>query len=135
MVDIQNFYDSESPGENVTLTDYDNPAIKAKITPTNDLTTADGLSSGVGPIVLTVGTSAVRAKVGASPVDNQKSLIITARHDMFWGFTSSVTTSTGFPLFKNQTIIFAIEPKTPTVFEIWLVASTSNREAVVGESI
>jgi hypothetical protein len=134
MVDIQNFYDGDSPGENVTLTDYDNPALKATITPTNDLTTADGLSSGVGPTVLTVGTSSVRAKVGASPINNQKSLIITARHDMFWGFASSVTTATGFPLYKNQTIIFAVEPKATTTFEIWLIASVANREAVVGES-
>jgi hypothetical protein len=135
MVQVGSFGDGETLGDNVTLTDYNNPALKAEIGPTSDLTVADGLTSGLGPIVLIVGTSPVRVKVGASPANNLKCLQIVIKNDMFMGYSSSVTTSTGIPVWKNQIIEFAVEPKNPTVFEVWLVASSANREAYVAEFV
>lgn len=53
---------------------------------------------------VTVGTSAVEAKVGASKLENRKSLTVynNSNSTIYWGYTSGVTTSTGTPIFKSQ---------------------------------
>jgi len=52
---------------------------------------------------ITVNTSAVEAKVGASVLEGRKVLtIISLDRDIYWGYDSSVTTATGTPLLKKQ---------------------------------
>lgn len=96
--------------------------------------TNDGLSNGgvYGVLTLTTGGTTYEAKVGVSPLANRKSLVITAIDTMYWGYDSSVTTSTGIPLKADQQIIFSIKPD--STFSIWLVASGNNKKARIAES-
>lgn len=106
----------------------------AKVTTNSDLSTSDGLRNGgvYGVLTLTTGGTSYEAKVGGSRLANRKSLIITALDDMYWGYDSSVTTSNGIPLYKNQQIIFAVD--SDSTFQVWLVASGSSKLARVAES-
>lgn len=99
-----------------------------------DLTTVDGLRNGgtQGNLNLVTGGTAYEAKVGVSALVNRKSLMITALDDMYWGYDNTVTTSTGTPIYKNQQIIFSIDPN--STFSVWLVASTNNKNARITES-
>lgn len=74
-----------------------------------DLYTRDMLAgSGVqGAIALS--TSAVEAKVGGSRVSSRKCLSIQPTNGViYWGYLNTVTTTTGSPIFKNQSKTFAI---------------------------
>lgn len=56
-----------------------------------------------------VTTSAAEALGAATILSNRKLLSITPTNGtVYWGFSNSVTTSNGTPIFKNQNIIFAI---------------------------
>jgi hypothetical protein len=103
-------------------------------TANGDLKTSDGLRNGGvnGNLNLAIANTAYEVKVGASRLTNRKSITITALDNMYWGYSSSVTTSNGSPLVKNQTIIFDIEPD--STFQVWLVSSSSNKDARVTES-
>lgn len=65
-----------------------------------------------GPVVygsLTVSTSAVEAKVGASAASERKLLgIQPLTGPVYLGFDSSVTTSNGIKIFKNQHFILEL---------------------------
>lgn len=100
-----------------------------------ELTVVDGLSNGgvYGNLNLVTAGVAYEAKVGVSALSGRKSLTITALDDMYWGYDSSVTTSNGIPLFKNQTLVFSINPNSS--FKIYLVASGNNKNARIAESI
>jgi hypothetical protein len=104
------------------------------VTSSGDLKTVDGLRQGgvQGNLVLTTSGTAYEAKVGISALTNRKSLTVTALDDMFWGYDNSVTTSSGTPLYKNQQIIFSIDPD--STFQIWLVASGNNKNARITEA-
>ena len=53
--------------------------------------------------VISVGTTAVEVKVGGSPLDDRKVVTIQPEgNSVYWGYTSSVTTSTGTRVFKDQ---------------------------------
>jgi len=99
-----------------------------------EVLSVDGLSSGgvYGELTLTTGGTSYEAKVGGSILANRKSLIVVALDDMFWGYNSSVTTLTGIPIYKNQTVIFSINPNSS--FSIWLVAATNTKKARIAES-
>ena len=60
------------------------------------------------------------------------SLTITALDDMYWGYNNTVTTATGTPLYKNQQIVFAIDPD--STFQVWIVASANGKTARITES-
>ena len=98
------------------------------------LKTADGLREGgtQGALSLTTGNTQYEAKVGASRLANRKSLTITALDDMYWGYNNTVTTATGTPLYKNQQIVFAIDPD--STFQVWIVASANGKTARITES-
>ncbi len=56
----------------------------------------------VGPIALSVTTTSVEVRVGASALIDRKVVVVQPLGgDIFWGFDSGVTTSTGIKLFKN----------------------------------
>lgn len=95
----------------------------------------DGLRNGgvYGNLNLTTANTAYEAKVGATRLTDRKSLTITAFDDnTYWGYDNLVTTSTGTPIFKNQLIIFSIDPD--STFQIWLVSSSNNKNARITES-
>lgn len=104
------------------------------VTTNGDQKVVDGLRNGgvYGNLVLTTANTTYEAKVGGARLANRKSLTITALDAMFWGYDSSVTTSTGTPLAINQVVIFSIDPD--STFQIWLVASASSKNARITES-
>jgi hypothetical protein len=106
----------------------------AKVTTNSDLSVSDGLRNGgvYGSLTLTTGGTTYEAKVGGSRLAQRKLLTITANDDMYWGYDSSVSTSTGTPLFKNQQITFSVDPD--STFQIWLVASGSSKTARITEA-
>lgn len=106
----------------------------ATVSSTGDLAVSDGLSDGgvFGALTLTTGGTAYEAKVGASRLTNRKSLTITALDDMYWGYSNTVTTATGTPLYKNQNIIFDID--SDSTFQVWLVAAANSKTARITES-
>jgi hypothetical protein len=105
-------------------------------TPNGDLNVNDGLSVGgvTGNLNLVTSGTTYEAKVGGSRLTNRKSLIINAfDSDMFWGYANSVTTSTGFPIFKGQTITFSIDANSST-FQVWLVCANNNKNVRIVET-
>jgi hypothetical protein len=106
----------------------------ASVAANQNLKVQDGLKDGgvQGNLNLVTGGTSYEAKVGLAKLVGRKSLAITALDDMYWGYTSAVTTSSGTPLYKNQQIVFAVDSDSP--FEIWLVASANNKNARIAES-
>jgi len=106
----------------------------ALVTTNSDLKVSDGLRNGgvYGALTLTTGNTAYEAKVGGSRLSNRKSLTITALDDMYWGYNNGVTTSNGTPLYKNQSISFAVDPD--STFQVWVVASANSKTARITES-
>lgn len=73
------------------------------------LSTADILNTSAQYRAQSVNTSAAEALGGATILSNRKMLSITPTNGtVYWGFNNSVTTSTGTPIFKNQTVTFAV---------------------------
>jgi hypothetical protein len=97
-----------------------------------DLNTADLLVGSGVEGALTVGTSAVEAKVGGSVLANRKLLTVhnNSNSTIYWGFTSGVTTSTGTPIFKNQFISWDISD----IAKVYLIASGAGNNTRVTES-
>ena len=101
-------------------------------TETGKLNVADKSDAGGVQGALSVGTSAVEAKVGASALADRATLTIynNSNSVLYWGYTSGVTTSTGTPLEKKQFIAFEIGPNTP----IFLIAGSASNDARITES-
>lgn len=79
---------------------------------------------------LTVGTSAVLLKVGGSALDNRKYVTMQTKADaVYWGYDSSVTTSTGTQIFKDQLVVLPVGPSVT----IYLIANGSGRDVRIGE--
>lgn len=88
----------------------------------------DGVSNGGLSGSVTVGTSAVEAKLGASTLSGRIYLVLQARDTgIFFGTSSGVTTSNGVELFKNQTLIL------PANNAIWLIADGAGKSVRVQE--
>lgn len=106
----------------------------AQVTINGDIKTADGLRNGgaFGNLNLVTANTPYEAKVGVSKLSSRKLLTVHALDDMYWGYSNAVTTSNGTPLFKNQSITFAIEPD--STFEVWLVSGANNKNARITES-
>jgi hypothetical protein len=134
MVDFNTFNDTDSP-ENTNIADASDPTKKASVSSNGDVGVTDGLSGGGvhGALTLTTGGTAYEAKVGGSRLALRKTLIITALDDMYWGFDNTVTTASGTPLFKNQQVIFSIDPNDAN-FQVWVVAAASSKTARVAEA-
>jgi hypothetical protein len=81
---------------------------------------------------ISVSTTAVEAKVGASLYSGRTSLTVynNGTATIYWGFTNAVTSSTGTPFFKNQQLVFSIEGTA----SIWLIAASGTHNIRVTES-
>jgi len=101
-------------------------------TSNGELLTADISNNGGTQGAITVSTSAIEAKVGASPLANRKSLTVhnNSNKVIYWGYTSGVTTSTGSPLAKDTTAVFSVGPST----SIYLIAAGSGNNTRITES-
>lgn len=94
-----------------------------------NLKVTDVLSTGGLQAALTVGTTAVEVRVGASKLANRRLVTVMPQDDMFWGWTSGVTTATGTPIFKNQLVTFEVND----TVTIYLIASTAAKSARITE--
>lgn len=81
---------------------------------------------------LTVSTSAVEAIVSVSRLTNRK--LLTIHNDgpttIYWGYTNTVTTATGTPIFKNQLATWDIGDG----LGVWLIAGTAGNTVRVTEA-
>lgn len=78
---------------------------------------------------LSVGTTPMEVKVGASRLANRKSVTIQPTNGhVYWGWTSAVTISTGTKVFPFQVVEFSVAD-TP----VYLVAETNGRNVRVTE--
>lgn len=79
---------------------------------------------------LTVGTTAVELKVGASPISDRQAVTMQAMDNaIYWGYNSSVTTSTGTRIFKDQFIMLPIGPDV----SVYLIANGAGKNVRIGE--
>lgn len=80
---------------------------------------------------ITVSTTAVQALGGTSTLANRKFIVITPLSgEVFWGTSSSVTTSSGFPLFANQTLTLSFG----TNIQVFLISTVSTSVMVLEAS-
>lgn len=81
---------------------------------------------------ITVGTTPVPAQVGMSPLANRQ--VVTVQHKgsgrLFWGYSSSVTASTGTELFRDQFATFEIS----LPLQVWLVSDTAGQQVRITEA-
>lgn len=101
-------------------------------TATGNLNVADVSNNGGVQGALSVTTSAVEAKVGGSPLANRKTLTIhnNGTGTLYWGYSNSVTSSTGTPIFKDQLVVFDIGTGT----SVFLIASSGSHNTRITES-
>jgi len=80
---------------------------------------------------ITVGTSAVEAKVGASALPNRKELSVynNSSSILYYGYTSGVTVLTGTPITKKQLAHF----KCGTGTTVYLISGSAGNNARVTE--
>lgn len=71
---------------------------------------------------ISVGTSPVEAKVGATALASRLFVLVTAVNGtIYFGSSNTVTTSTGTPIIQNQPVSFSFTDNVP----VWLVADTT----------
>jgi hypothetical protein len=80
---------------------------------------------------ITVSSTATAVRVGGANLANRKSLSAfnNGTQTLYWGYTSGVTTSSGTPLYKNQTIFFDIGPDVT----VYLIAASATHDVRVTE--
>lgn len=83
-----------------------------------------GLKSGS----LSVGTTLIEAKVEAEAASKRKGIIITPDKKIFWG-GNDVTTNSGTPIFKNQSVFIAASSSA----KVFLIASQANVDVRIVE--
>jgi hypothetical protein len=97
-----------------------------------ELSIADISNNGGVNGSVSVSTSAVEAKVSGTALTNRKNLTLfnNSSNTVYWGYSSSVSTSNGTPLFKNQYVSFSIGENTA----IWLIAASGSNDIRVTEN-
>ena len=98
---------------------------------TGDLFIRDTLKVGGTQGALTVGTSAVEVKVGASQLTNRKHVTLynNSNTTIYWGLDSGVTTSTGTPIQKGEMVPWAASTAT-----IYVIAGSAGNDTRITES-
>lgn len=77
---------------------------------------------------LSVTTTAVEAKVGASRLTNRKFLSITPTNGtIYWGSANTVTATNGTPIFKNQCVTMAFTDNVA----VWLIGIVTTDVRIV----
>lgn len=95
-----------------------------------NLHAADVLRVGGTQGTISVSTTAIEAKVGASRLNPRKSLTAynNGSQTVYWGFTSGVTTSTGTPILKTNSAVWSIGDQT-----IYLIAPSGSNDVRITE--
>lgn len=95
------------------------------------LTVTDRLDTSGTHGAITVGVTAVAARVGGANLAARKELTVfnNGSQTIYWGLSNAVTTSTGTPLFKNQTAVFPYGPN----ITVWLISGTEGQNVRVTE--
>jgi hypothetical protein len=101
----------------------------ADINANKDLNTSDGIKTELVNAALTVGTTAIEVKVGATRLAERKGVILynNSNRVMFWG-GSGVTTANGIPLAKGESITIRNED-----VSLFVVSDQANLDARVVE--
>jgi hypothetical protein len=77
---------------------------------------------------LTVGTSAVELKVGASALANRKYVTMRPKDNtIYFGFSNAVTSTTGMKMFKDEFYML------PVGVAVWLIADGASKKISIGE--
>jgi len=96
-----------------------------------ELRSSDTVNNGGVHGAITVGTSAVEAKVGASKLTNRK--LLTVFHNgngkLYWGYSNAVTSVTGTQIFKNTMVSFPVGDGT----SVWLISDTAGQDVRITE--
>jgi hypothetical protein len=98
----------------------------------DQVASADILNNGGLQGSLTVGTSPVEVRVGASRLAGRKvvTLYNNSNSILYWGFTNTVSITTGTPLAKNQFIEWSVGDNT----EIWIIAGSAGNNTRITEA-
>lgn len=95
-----------------------------------ELNVADVLNNGGVNSNLSVGTTAVELKVGASRLAARKFIILQPRDNgIFYGFSSGVTAANGIEVFKSQILMLPVGENT----EVWLIGDTAGKNIRIAE--
>jgi hypothetical protein len=100
------------------------------VTANNDAMVVDKVNTDGVEAELTVGTTAVPIRVGGSNLANRK--VVTAQpkdNQIYWGWTSSVTTTTGTRIFKNQ----FVQWKVGATKDVYLIANAAGKNVSITE--
>lgn len=81
---------------------------------------------------LTVGTSAIEVKVGASKLEGRKQVTLynNSNNIIYFGYTNAVTTSTGIPILKKQMITW----DAGDILTIYVIAGSAGNNCRVVEA-
>ncbi len=103
------------------------------VTSTNngDLTVADLCNNGGVQGAIVVGNVAIQAMVGVSPLSNRKKLTIynNSGATIYWGYNNTVTTLTGTPMLKDQSISLNIGSNV----SVYLIAASGSNNVRITE--
>jgi len=122
--------DSTDANDNAQVVLKDDANVSIGQTASIPLQTSDILDGGGNQASLTVGTSAIEAKVGGSALANRKHIILQPKdNSVYFGLTSGVTTVNGTRLFKNQTIFIPAGPNST----VYLIADGAGKTVQVIE--
>lgn len=81
---------------------------------------------------LTVGTTAVEVRVGASRLAGRKTVSLhnNSNQTIYWGYNSAVTTSTGTPIERAEFVVWSIGEDLP----IFVIAGSAGNNARITEA-
>lgn len=97
----------------------------------SELRSSDTVNNGGVNGAITVGTSAVEAKVGALKLTNRKLLTIfhNGSGNLYWGYSNAVTTANGTQIFKNTMLALPVGDGT----SVWLISSSAGQDVRITE--
>jgi hypothetical protein len=101
-----------------------------KSTNSGDLNVSDQIRSGGVEAGITVTTTSIELKVGGSRLTNRKLVTALPSGTIYWGYNSTVTASTGTPIFNNQLYAWAAND----TCEIWLITTGANKNVRITEA-
>lgn len=118
--------------QQTTISDSTDPSNSIEIDGTKSLKTKVILDGQGIQNSLLVSTTALEAKAGVSTLSNRKLLTVfnSSNSTIYWGYTDSVTTSTGTPIFKDQLVEWAIGSN----LKIYLIAASGSNLVRITEA-
>ena len=103
----------------------------ANVTANGDLNATNTIGSGGAQANLAVGLTSVEVRVGAARLAVRKVVtVFPFDADMFWGFSNTVSVSTGTPIFKNQLVVL----NASEFCQIWIICASAGKNARITES-